>query len=67
MKRTRPRASRGGLGFAHHVVMAQLYTLYAGDFDRSLEEAEAAIEMAPNEAGTRSMLANWLSFLCWKA
>jgi hypothetical protein len=24
------------LEFAHHVVMAQLYTLYAGDFDRSL-------------------------------
>jgi adenylate cyclase len=50
------------LEFAHHVIMAQLYTLYAGDFDRSIEEAEAAIEMAPNEAGTRSMLANWLSF-----
>ena len=50
------------LEFAHHVVMAKLYTLYAGDFDRSIEEAEAAIEMAPNEAGTRSRLATWLSF-----
>ena len=50
------------LEFYHHLVMALLYTLYAGDFDRSVEEAEAAIEMAPNEAGTRSTLANWLSF-----
>jgi tetratricopeptide (TPR) repeat protein len=45
-----------------HWNMALLYTLYAGDFDRSIEEAEAAIEMAPNEVGMRSMLANWLSF-----
>ena len=50
------------LEHAYHFVMALLYTLYAGDFDRSIEEAEAAIEMAPNEAGGRSMLANWLSF-----
>ena len=41
--------------------MALLYTLYAGDFDRSIEEAEAAIEMAPNEAGARSQLGQWLS------
>jgi adenylate cyclase len=50
------------LAYFHHQVMARLYTLYAGDFNRSVEEAEAAIEMAPNEAGIRSMLANWLSF-----
>jgi adenylate cyclase len=50
------------LEFVHHFLMAKLYTLYAGDFDRSIEEAEAAIEMAPNEAGTRAMLATWLSF-----
>ena len=42
--------------------MAKLYNLYAGDFDRSIEEAEAAIEMGPNEAGPRSALAAWLSF-----
>ena len=42
--------------------MAKLYTLYAGDFDRSVEEAEAAIEMAPNETVTRSLLSDWLSF-----
>jgi hypothetical protein len=50
------------LEFFHHFVMAKLYTLYAGDFDRSVEEAEAAIEMGPNEAGPRSALAAWLSF-----
>ena len=44
--------------FYHHFVMAFLYTLYAGDFDRSVVEAEAAIEMAPNEAGTRAALAS---------
>jgi tetratricopeptide (TPR) repeat protein len=49
------------LAYQHHIVMARLYTLYAGDFDRSIAEAEAAIEMAPNEAGPRSMLATWLS------
>jgi hypothetical protein len=42
--------------------MAQLYTLYAGDFDRSVWEAEAAIEMAPNEAAARATLASYLSF-----
>ena len=47
--------------FYHHFVMAFLYTLYAGDFDRSVVEAEAAIEMAPNEAGTRAALASYLS------
>ena len=41
--------------------MSKLYTLYAGDFDRSIEEAEAAIEMGPNEANIRSGLASWLS------
>ena len=48
------------------MVMAQLYTLYAGDFDRSVEEAEAAIEMAPNEAGVR-VHASELAFLRGKA
>ena len=50
------------LEFAHHSIMAKLYTLYAGDFDRSVDEADAAIEMAPNESGTRSSLSNWFSF-----
>ena len=44
------------------MVMAKLYTLYAGDFDRSVEEAEATIEMAPNEVVARSSLSDWLSF-----
>jgi tetratricopeptide (TPR) repeat protein len=42
--------------------MAMLYTLYAADFDRSVVEAEAAMEMAPNEAGARATLASYLSF-----
>jgi adenylate cyclase len=50
------------LTYVHHMVMAKLYTLYAGDFDRSVEEAEATIEMAPNETSTRSSLSSWLSF-----
>ena len=50
------------LTYVHHMVMAKLYTLYAGDFDRSVEEAEAAIEMAPNDGSTRSALSDWLSF-----
>ena len=50
------------LEFIHHLVMAKLYTLYAGDFDRSIAEAEAVIEMAPNEAIIRSGLSQWLSF-----
>jgi hypothetical protein len=37
----------------HHVVMAKLYNLHAKDFDRSIEEAEAAMEMAPNSALNR--------------
>jgi tetratricopeptide (TPR) repeat protein len=49
------------LEFYHHYVMARLYTLHAGDFDRSVSEAEATIEMAPNEANIRSGLAGWLS------
>jgi adenylate cyclase len=48
--------------YLHHLVMAKLYTLYAGDFDRSVVEAEAAIEMAPNEAAIRASLASYLSF-----
>jgi adenylate cyclase len=50
------------LAAVHHAVMAKLYTLYAGDFDRSVEEAEAAMEMAPHEVSTRSASADWLSF-----
>jgi tetratricopeptide (TPR) repeat protein len=50
------------LEFYHHFIMAQLYTLYAGNFDRSVAEAEAAIEMAPNEAINRATLASYLSF-----
>jgi tetratricopeptide (TPR) repeat protein len=50
------------LEFFHHEFMAALYTLYAGDFDRSIVEAEATIERAPNEVGARSMLASYLSF-----
>ena len=34
--------------------MAKLYALHAGDFDRSVEEAEAAIEIAPNDAGNHA-------------
>jgi tetratricopeptide (TPR) repeat protein len=49
------------LEFLHHQFMAQLYNLYTGDFDRSVEEAEAAIEMGPNEAGIRSVLATLLA------
>ena len=50
------------LAYSHHMVMARLYTLYAGDFDRSVEEAEATIEMGPNEVVARSLLSDWLSF-----
>jgi adenylate cyclase len=50
------------LAYYHHMVMAKLYTLYAGDFDRSVEEAEATIEMGPNEVVARSSLSDWLSF-----
>jgi adenylate cyclase len=50
------------LVFQHHVVMAKLYALHAKDFDRSVQEAEAAIEMAPNDNVNRSALSIWLSF-----
>ena len=50
------------LAYYHHWVTAKLYTLYAGDFDRSVQEAEATMEMAPNEVLTRSSLSDWLSF-----
>ena len=45
-----------------HEVMAKLYALHAGDFDRSVEEAEAAIEIAPNDAVIRASLSTF-SFL----
>jgi adenylate cyclase len=35
--------------------------LHAGDFDRSVEEAEAAIEIAPNDAVIRASLSTFLS------
>ena len=47
--------------FFDHVVMAKVYNLHAKDFDRSVEEAEAAMEMAPNDAQNRSGLSTFLS------
>ena len=44
-----------------HEVMAKVYALHARDFDRSVEEAEAAIEIAPNDAIVRSGLSTFLS------
>jgi adenylate cyclase len=44
-----------------HEVIAKLYALHARDFDRSVEEAEAAIEIAPNDAIVRSSLSSFLS------
>jgi class 3 adenylate cyclase/TolB-like protein len=44
-----------------HLLMARLYQLHAGDFDRSVSEAEAAVEMAPNDAQQRSGLAGHLA------
>ena len=49
------------LAYQHHILMAKLYAVYAGDFERSVEEAEAAVEMAPNEPMTRSSLSFFLS------
>ncbi len=49
------------LAFEHHALMAKLYAVYAGDFERSVAEAEAAVEMAPNEPTTRSSLSFFLS------
>ena len=42
------------LAYQHHSLMARLYAMHAGDFERSVGEAKAAIEMAPNEAYQRS-------------
>jgi adenylate cyclase len=44
-----------------HLLMARLYQLYAEDFDRSVSEAEAAVEMAPNDAQMRSGVAGHLA------
>ena len=41
--------------------MTRLYAMQAGDFDRSVSEAEAAIEMAPNDAQQRSGLSGLLA------
>jgi adenylate cyclase len=45
----------------YHTVMAKLFALHANDFDRSIEEAEAALEIAPNDAVNRSALSTFLS------
>jgi tetratricopeptide (TPR) repeat protein len=42
-------------------VHEEFYALHARDFDRSVEEAEAAIEIAPNDAIVRSGLSTFLS------
>ena len=47
--------------FFDHVVMAKVYSLHARDFDRSVEEAEAAMEIAPNDTLNRSALSTFLS------
>ena len=44
------------LAYGHHILMAKLHAMHAGDFERSVGEAQAAVEMAPNEALTRSAL-----------
>jgi adenylate cyclase len=49
------------LAYGHHILMAKLYAMHAGDFDRSVDEAEAAVEMAPNEPIARSSLSFFLS------
>jgi len=49
------------LAYQHHILMAKLYAMHARDFERSVGEAEAAVEMAPNEPGTRSSLSFLLS------
>jgi TolB-like protein len=47
--------------FFDHVVMAKVYSLHAKDFDRSVEEAEAAMEIAPNDTMNRSGLSTFVS------
>ena len=49
------------LTWLSHLVMTRLYAMQAGDFDRSVSEAEAAIEMAPNDAQQRSGLSGLLA------
>jgi adenylate cyclase len=49
------------LTFQEHFLLAKLYALHAGDFDRSVEEAKAVVEMAPNEPIIRSAMATFLS------
>jgi adenylate cyclase len=44
-----------------HLVMARLYLLHAGDYERGVSEAEAAVEMAPNDAQMRSGLAGMIA------
>ena len=44
-----------------HLVMARLYVLHARDYERSVSEAEAAVEMAPNDAQMRSALSTMIA------
>jgi hypothetical protein len=44
-----------------HEVMAKLYALRARDFNRSVEEAEAAMEIAPNDPTSCASLSTFLS------
>jgi TolB-like protein len=55
------KAMSRSVEFFGHVVMAKLYNLYAKDFDRSVEEAEAAMEIGPNSAVNRSALSTFLA------
>jgi tetratricopeptide (TPR) repeat protein len=47
--------------FACHHVMAILYYIYAGDFERSVTEAEAAVKANPYDSIVRAQLAYFLS------
>ena len=43
--------------YQSHVLMAYAYQWHGEDFDRSVKEAEAAVEMSPYEASTKGALA----------
>jgi adenylate cyclase len=49
------------LSFQHHFLLSKLYALHMRDFDRSVEEAEVVMEMAPNEPVVRSTMGTFLS------
>ena len=44
-----------------HWLMAILYQWHGEDFDRSIAEAEAAIQMVPYDALSRAVLGSWLA------